>query len=136
MSYETGDICHYCARRLIWFNTPRCEPYYHRTDTYTPHWVRDKDYGIYTVDHVIARSKGGSNDDDNKVPCCCDCNNRKRAKDYDKFWNELWADKRFMQERDKRREQNYKELEFVYNFTHGYMRRIQQFSGGNEETEG
>lgn len=35
-----------------------------------------------TLDHVVARSKGGSNGPENKVLCCWDCNQRKANNDW------------------------------------------------------
>lgn len=38
-------------------------------------------------DHIIARNKGGTDDDYNKVPCCPTCNKRKSTMPVDEFLN-------------------------------------------------
>lgn len=54
---KTGGKCHYCGCPL--------NPFVN-----------------WTVDHVLAVSKGGTNDLDNLVPCCKSCNSRKGTKDW------------------------------------------------------
>lgn len=38
-----------------------------------------------TVDHLIPRSRGGSDDPENLVPCCGSCNSRKGPKTPDQY---------------------------------------------------
>ncbi len=45
-----------------------------------------------TMDHVIPLSRGGSSRKDNLVPCCKDCNNKKKSFlpiEWDDYMNEL-----------------------------------------------
>ena len=42
-----------------------------------------------TADHVIPRSKGGTNNIENLVPSCKKCNLKKGAKNYDEFLKEI-----------------------------------------------
>lgn len=45
-----------------------------KRDGYTCHWCgEDAD----TADHLVPRSKGGTNDDDNLVAACRACNSRR-----------------------------------------------------------
>lgn len=36
---------------------------------------------VRTLDHIIPRSKGGSNDETNLVTCCVTCNSRRKDKE-------------------------------------------------------
>lgn len=36
-----------------------------------------------TIDHVVPKAKGGSDEIDNLVPSCYQCNHKKAARDYD-----------------------------------------------------
>lgn len=64
---KTGGKCYLCGIRLI---------------------VRATKYGIgepipyaaFTIDHIIPRSKGGSNLIQNVMPCCYKCNTEKNDK--------------------------------------------------------
>ena len=40
------------------------------------------------IDHIIPLSKGGTNEDDNLITCCHNCNKLKSDKDFDVFFNE------------------------------------------------
>lgn len=40
---------------------------------------------VRTVDHIVPKSKGGSDRMSNLVPCCRRCNTSKGTKDYDDF---------------------------------------------------
>lgn len=42
------------------------------------------------LDHIQARSRGGSNDDQNLVPCCKDCNRRKKSNSLERFREQEW----------------------------------------------
>lgn len=48
-----------------------------RRDNYTCAYCGNKGY---TIDHIIPRSKGGTNKWDNLITCCSDCNQRKADK--------------------------------------------------------
>ncbi len=37
------------------------------------------------LDHILSRSMGGTNDDNNLVPCCSRCNSRKHSKSIEQF---------------------------------------------------
>lgn len=49
-----------------------------RRDDYTCRYCRSKDNPL-TVDHVVPRALGGSDDPDNLVACCSDCNSGKTS---------------------------------------------------------
>lgn len=40
-----------------------------------------------TIDHVVPRSQGGTNEQGNLVLCCFDCNNEKGSQSYLAFFN-------------------------------------------------
>lgn len=42
-------------------------------------------FGLEQIDHKIPVSKGGTNDPENLLISCAQCNNRKSARDYDEF---------------------------------------------------
>jgi HNH endonuclease len=46
--------------------------------------------GVVTVDHVVARVRGGTDRDDNLATCCFDCNNRKRNRRVEVFLRDLY----------------------------------------------
>jgi DNA-binding XRE family transcriptional regulator len=58
---RSGGLCHYCGKEL--------------------HPVAD-----FTVDHVLARISGGTDDPDNLVAACRSCNARKATKDVALFF--------------------------------------------------
>lgn len=39
----------------------------------------------YTVEHIIARAKGGTNESENLFPCCKKCNSQKNAKSVEQY---------------------------------------------------
>lgn len=57
--------CHYCGKRLYWFGM--------------------------TLDHVVPRAAGGSDDLSNLVLCCCKCNRKKGALPYAAFVQQVAA---------------------------------------------
>lgn len=64
--HRDNFICFYCKVNLRKHFKPKEE--------------RDSNY-IITVDHIIARSLGGQNEESNMVTCCRDCNQRKCVKE-------------------------------------------------------
>lgn len=81
-SFETGILCHYCARRLIQQFTPAGTAPYYETGTTT---LTDR-YGIITSDHRRAQVHGGGKGTYNRVPCCRACNVAKGHGDYHEFY--------------------------------------------------
>ena len=66
-AYHSAKSTSYSRRRHFrWLADPHC--YYCRCDLHS--WE-------VTFDHVIPRSKGGTNADDNLVIACADCNTKK-----------------------------------------------------------
>jgi 5-methylcytosine-specific restriction endonuclease McrA len=59
--------------------------------------------GNFDIDHVHPRAKGGSNADDNLMPACKWCNNKKRDKTVEEFravfFGPLCEDRKFYFER-------------------------------------
>lgn len=55
------------------------------------HYCGDRKF--QTFDHVIPRSKGGSHESKNLVPCCRSCNSSKGTKSYDDFLFYIRAEK-------------------------------------------
>lgn len=81
-----GPYCHYCGRRVV------------QDHEWIPSKVRDHDgqrfvatFGapaglrLPTRDHVLPRSRGGSNKPENIVLACHSCNSQKRAKTADEY---------------------------------------------------
>lgn len=65
---ECGDACHYCRKQTrLNFTTS----------------VNAPDHA--TLDHVVPKSKGGTNDRSNLVLACNACNNAKSDRSYDDF---------------------------------------------------
>lgn len=62
---QAGKVCHWC-----------------RTPT---RLSKDHAWDAATIDHVIPRYKGGSNEDDNVVSACNRCNNRRNHEDMTKL---------------------------------------------------
>lgn len=62
-----------------------------KRDNYTCHYCHlkcDCSHPYTTglsIDHIIPKSKGGTDDPDNLVTACCSCNKKKRDKDYNEF---------------------------------------------------
>lgn len=62
-----GNVCRYCGEE--------CKPYL------KPHgWNRVRKMSGVEIDHVIPKSRGGTDDLDNLVVSCAPCNRRKYAK--------------------------------------------------------
>lgn len=64
---DGGWFCHYCKIPL-----KRGGPQMIRK-------LRKSSLGLATVDHVVGRGRGGSNDLDNLVLCCAQCNDLKNS---------------------------------------------------------
>ncbi len=56
--------CYYCKREIFYFKRKRYDPPLQHPQA-------------FTVDHKIPLSKGGSQNIDNVVACCLECNKRK-----------------------------------------------------------
>lgn len=61
--FDENPHCKYCSILLRWDN--------------------------FTLDHIVSRSRGGSNDISNLVVCCFECNNKKGSKSLKDFLKEL-----------------------------------------------
>jgi len=65
---ETGNVCHYCRKQTrLNFIGPVC------------------DHDHATLDHVVPKSKGGTNERSNLVLACNACNNAKGDRSYEDF---------------------------------------------------
>lgn len=73
---EKGLGCSYCGREGVYLIKTVGRRSYGdiHIDVYT------NDFHLMTIDHVIPKSRGGSNDIDNLVPCCDRCNTKKGSK--------------------------------------------------------
>lgn len=75
-TYMLGTVCYYCSVHLT------------RSGTRKPSsWSRD---------HLIPKSRGGSNHPSNIVPCCLQCNNEKGSMTADEYiaWRRAGRPKR------------------------------------------
>lgn len=75
-----GKFCWYCGKRLLTrLDVQQITPTING-------WRRiPDDADCLIFDHVIPRSRGGSNNAENAVPCCNACNATKRDKDREEF---------------------------------------------------
>lgn len=80
------DECHWCKHPIVWVRLLNPEDLITKealTQSPPPHQIRfrydGKVYCLYpaTVDHVVPRALGGSNDLSNLVPACRNCNTRR-----------------------------------------------------------
>lgn len=71
--YATGHRCYYCNRPLLPYNLSYAYD------------LRGTDYALQTTDHIVPRSKGGTNWPDNLVYACESCNYRKYTKSETEF---------------------------------------------------
>jgi 5-methylcytosine-specific restriction endonuclease McrA len=72
LAQEEGRWCHYCRDDLNW------------------PWEQEVfDHTTASIDHVVPRSKGGTDDFDNLVLACPSCNSSKGTRDYDEFCRKI-----------------------------------------------
>ena len=67
---KTDFHCAYCGKKLR-----------QRNDSGNTYYTCDD----ATIDHIVLRSKGGSNNLDNLLPCCRSCNTSKGTKSLEEF---------------------------------------------------
>jgi 5-methylcytosine-specific restriction endonuclease McrA len=67
---STSGLCFYCDKTIYINNTT----YYKNAEDEKE---RKKAKGVWNVDHVKPRSQGGADDQNNYVPACWRCNNKK-----------------------------------------------------------
>jgi hypothetical protein len=77
---EKGVTCVDCGRQGMYFaiEKPKTEPF---KEKYHINVYGINKYGSHfmmTSDHIIPKSRGGSDDVGNRQPMCADCNNRKK----------------------------------------------------------
>lgn len=88
--FETETHCHYCGCELIAPGTKRAEPYYeykvkHIANQVIRGWYLRLQYGVFSVDHIIPESKGGTDELDNLIAACMNCNMKKGDRSYESF---------------------------------------------------
>lgn len=74
---DGGCICHYCGIKLVVRPAVEMPEGIFEEDG---ELYLEKGYKIGQIDHVIPRSRGGSNKLENLVLCCGPCNVDKRAR--------------------------------------------------------
>ena len=84
-AYEEGHLnCPICGREMFYISYETWDEYSLRfMDTYkieAPKWPQDIAAWQASVDHVIPASKGGSDEDENLIVICKQCNTTKGAR--------------------------------------------------------
>lgn len=74
--------CHYCGHLLVPYHERNDDQYYVLGEKYPP---LKPEYRHAVADHVIPKSRGGSDDLSNLVACCEQCNGQKGAKTPEEF---------------------------------------------------
>lgn len=84
---KTDGRCWYCGERLI-----KADPAQHGID-HKRRW--------YTIDHATPRSRGGSSEIENLLPCCNYCNGKKGDMTVEEYRATRSLDYQFWAEREK-----------------------------------
>lgn len=93
LAERDGWTCHYCQKSLVPNNVGKENPLYRHIFGYEilengekiPLWETKPEYGDATVDHIVLRKNGGTNDLDNMVLACWECNTERNIKPYKEF---------------------------------------------------
>ena len=67
--YKTNGHCWYCGKKL----------------TMRVLGDNSKDSIEFRIDHIVPRSRGGSHEENNLVPCCVSCNSQKKDKTLEEY---------------------------------------------------
>jgi hypothetical protein len=91
---KRGDawVCHYCEKELIPLNAYEGDSRYYKFAGIIEKWGFEREtfdklpqYGYPTIDHIHIKSDGGTDDLDNLVLACWDCNTERNVKPYTEF---------------------------------------------------
>lgn len=87
---DGGYFCRYCGVALVPPGGPASGVIGYEKEVYRgrTHWYIAEGFSFGTIDHVIPRAKGGTDDMSNLVLACSQCNSDKHVKPLD-VWNEM-----------------------------------------------
>ena len=100
LANRDGWVCHYCVKPLVPLHVGKTDTRYRHVFAYEimpdgtewPVWETRPEYGEATVDHIICRIDGGSDDLDNLVLACWWCNTKRNVKPYEVFLQQKRAE--------------------------------------------
>jgi 5-methylcytosine-specific restriction endonuclease McrA len=80
---DTSPVCHWCAQEIVWIGEIR--RYNRRTirafdvDFIDLRTGELENKRIATADHIVPLGEGGTNEDENIVPACAECNHHRNV---------------------------------------------------------
>jgi 5-methylcytosine-specific restriction endonuclease McrA len=92
---KRGDdwVCHYCEKPLVPLNAYEHDKRYYYLDgietlhdgMVKEHWRTKPEFGYPSIDHIVTRVEGGTDDLDNLVLACWGCNTERNKTPYADF---------------------------------------------------